>query len=100
MVQNKGKLTAQCVRQHNTNLRRVYCLPEARGKERDAEDENVAEEVEAHTQPPLDGDGHVVRLIFHIETVLCGMDEPRLFAVGSHGAQTRQSFWGSGGVSA
>ena len=71
-------LTTQSVRHHDADLARVHSLPKSRGEETDTEDEDVAEDVEADTEPPLDCDRHVVRSVLEVQALL-GLDhEPML----------------------
>jgi hypothetical protein len=62
------KRTAQCIRQNDSNLCRVDCMSEPSGKQGNPEDEDVSKEIKPDCQPALDGDGHVVRAILHVQT--------------------------------
>jgi hypothetical protein len=50
------------VREHDADLGRVDVEPFASGKESNAENQQVAKEVETDAEPALDGDGPVERI--------------------------------------
>lgn len=67
--------TAERVREHDSDLRWVDGLAEPCCEQGDAEDEKVAQEIEAHAEPSLDCNSHVVRSVLEVKSILCSSDE-------------------------
>jgi hypothetical protein len=67
-------------------------MAEADSEQTDTQNEQVPENVETNTQPALNSDGDVVRLILAIEALLRIMDEASLRAVSTDGGQSGKGF--------
>lgn len=49
-------------------------MTETSGEKTDAEYQDVSEEIQANTQPSLDGNSHVICSIFKVQSSLCIFD--------------------------
>ena len=66
-MQGSGKVrTAQRVREHNADLRRIDGFSETRRKQRYPEDEDITKKIQTDAKPSGDCDRHVVSSVFPV----------------------------------